>query len=164
MRKSPSYQGLRPATAAASHVGRGNRGRDTVPERLLRSALWQRGLRFRVHYPKLPGRPDIVLIGRRVAIFCDGDFWHGRNWEARQQKLSRGNNADYWKAKIERNIQRDQEVNHALHELGWTVLRVWESDVRADPEAAAERLIAMLGSLKSTGQSPHAFSTHPLHL
>lgn len=142
--KSPSYRGLSPATVTASRVGRANKGRDTAPERLLRSALWHRGLRFRVHYSKLPGKPDIALIGRRVAIFCDGDFWHGREWEVRRQKLSTGANAAYWTSKIERNLQRDREVDRAIQALGWTVIRIWESEVRASPDAAAERLMAMI--------------------
>jgi DNA mismatch endonuclease (patch repair protein) len=145
-RKTPSYVGLRPATPAATRVGRANRGRDTAPERLLRSALWRRGLRFRVHYALLPGKPDIALVGRKVAIFCDGDFWHGRDWAARREKLARGSNPGYWIAKIERNLQRDREVDLVLCELGWTVLRVWESEVRADPDAVAERLLVMISS------------------
>jgi DNA mismatch endonuclease, patch repair protein len=144
---SPSYKGLRPATAAASRVGQGNRGRNTVPERLLRSALWRRGIRFRVHYSKLPGKPDIALVGRKLAIFCDGDFWHGHDWPTRRERLRRGSNATYWIAKIERNVQRDREVDQALRELGWTVLRLWESEVRADPAAAAERVVAAIASI-----------------
>jgi DNA mismatch endonuclease (patch repair protein) len=112
-------------------------------------------LRFRVHYASLPGKPDIALIGRRVAIFCDGDFWHGRDWDVRRERLSRGSNAAYWTSKIQRNVQRDREVDDALKALGWRVIRVWESEVRASPEVAAERLMAMIvDSSAATAPTP----------
>ena len=77
----------------------------------------------------MPGKPDIVFKSARIAIFCDGDFWHGKNWEERKQRLKRGSNPDYWVAKIERNIERDRENTRRLQKDGWTVHRFWESEI-----------------------------------
>ena len=138
--RSTSYAGLVPSTEAASRVGRGNTRRDTAPERLLRSSLWRLGLRFRVDYDELSGRPDVAFPGSRVAVFCDGDFWHGRDWRRLRRKLERGANGDYWVWKIKRNRERDRRVTRELHRLGWRVLRVWESDVKADPRSVAREI------------------------
>ena len=105
----------------------------TAPELVLRRALWAAGLRYRLHPVDLPGRPDLVLPRVKMAVFCDGDFWHGRNWRQRKAKLSRGWNGGYWVAKLERNRRRDREVTRQLRALGWTVLRFWETDVQRDP-------------------------------
>jgi DNA mismatch endonuclease (patch repair protein) len=115
----------------------------------LRRALYRRGLRYRVARAELPGRPDIVFSRARVAIFCDGDFWHGRELSRRLQKLNRGHNAAYWLAKIQRNVARDRSTDAKLVELGWLVLRYWESDIRRDAEAIAsaiERVVREAGS------------------
>jgi DNA (cytosine-5)-methyltransferase 1 len=88
----------------------------------------------------LPGRPDFVFKRGRVAVFCDGDFWHGKNWDERKRKLGRGHNASYWVEKIETNRRRDRRVNRELRALGYKVVRLWESAIRADPEKAAERV------------------------
>jgi DNA mismatch endonuclease (patch repair protein) len=102
----------------------------------------------------LPGRPDIVFPKARLAIFCDGDFWHGRDWESRQEKLRRGTNPDYWLAKIQRNIERDQQNTRRLKEMGWTVLRVWESEIRADSPGLVQKVIDVLRRLGYTGAKP----------
>src|SRR6478672_1465494 len=87
----PSYKGLRPASPRASAAARGSSKKaDTRCELMLRRSLWVAGCRYRKNVPELPGRPDIVFPGAKVAVFCDGDFWHGRDWETRRQKLSRG--------------------------------------------------------------------------
>src|SRR5690606_11852521 len=99
----------------------------TKPERILRSLLWKRGLRFRKNYSALPGRPDIVFTRARVVVFCDGDFWHGKNWAERRPRLAVGANASYWTRKIEANMIRDQQRTQALASEGWEVLRFWES-------------------------------------
>lgn len=140
-----SYRGRKPASERASHAAKGSSKKtDTKPELLLRRALWSAGLRYRKNPPGLPGKPDVVFPGARLAVFCDGDFWHGRNWEARQAKLTRGHNAEYWLAKIGRNMQRDAEVTAALREAGWLVLRVWESDVKRDVGAVVAAIRASL--------------------
>ena len=107
--------------------------KDTEPEILLRKALWNENLRYRVNYKKLPGKPDIVFTRYHVAVFCDGDYWHGHNWAIRglsslEEELARY--SEFWREKITRNIKRDSEINRSLTDLGWTVVRIWESDIR----------------------------------
>ena len=96
-------------------------------EQLLAKELWHSGLRYRKNFKGLPGSPDIALTKQKVAIFIDGEFWHGQNWDERKQKLQR--NRDYWIEKIEENISRDRKVDAQLQSLGWTVIRFWEKDV-----------------------------------
>lgn len=144
-RQTPSFVGLRPASERASAAARGaSRKRDTRCEVALRSALFKAGCRFRKNVAELPGRPDVVFTKARVAVFCDGDFWHGKDWRARQAKLRRGTNAQYWIAKIERNMIRDRQSTRSLLDQGWTVIRFWESDILQDPVAAAHHVLDML--------------------
>lgn len=108
---------------------------ETRPELALRRELWRRGLRYRKNDKRLPGKPDIVFSRARLAIFCDGDFWHGHNWAVRgygslEQELKRYSKA--WADKILRNIRRDEMVNQTLRSQGWQVLRIWESDIKKD--------------------------------
>jgi len=153
VRPAHSYIGRKPASERASQAAKGSSKKtDTKPELLLRRALWSAGLRYRKTPPALPGKPDVVFPGAKLAVFCDGDFWHGRNWEARQEKLSRGHNAEYWLAKIGRNMQRDAEVTAALREAGWTVLRVWESDVKRDVDAVVVAVRAALAQAQRPGK------------
>lgn len=135
-----SWKGFKPSSETSSRVGRGNKGRDTAPEILLRRELWRCGIRFRAHALELPGKPDIVLRAKRIVIFCDGDFWHGRDWESRRRRLARGANASYWVNKIARNIARDRQVTRDLSQSGWKVIRVWESDVLKAPIEVARRV------------------------
>jgi DNA mismatch endonuclease, patch repair protein len=120
------------------------KGRDTVPEILLRSELHRRGLRYRLR-SKLPGKPDLVFSRARVAVFVDGDMWHGHGWRERgfssmEEQFANHRNPDFWVAKIRRNVARDQEVGRQLKALGWTVVRVLESEVRRDVRSAADRV------------------------
>lgn len=141
MAKTPSYRGLEPSSKAASQAARGaSRKTGTRCELTLRRALWHRGLRYRKNVSFLPGKPDIAFIGTRVAVFCDGDFWHGKNWSNRRQKLSRGANPSYWVAKIERNMQRDATNTAALEHMGWRVLRFWESDIQSDLDGVVSQI------------------------
>jgi DNA mismatch endonuclease, patch repair protein len=143
--KAPSFAGLMPASKAASIAKRMNRATDTKHEILLRRALWRRGLRFRKNRADLPGKPDIVFSPARVAVFCDGDFWHGRNWRRLSSQLQRRANSDYWRAKIRANRMRDRRTTALLTKLGWRVIRLWENDIHANPENAAivvERAVA----------------------
>lgn len=107
----------------------------TRPEITLRKALWHNNLRYRVNYNKLPGKPDIVFTKQKVVVFCDGDYWHGHNWAIRglsslEEELA--GYSEYWRKKIIRNIERDDEVNKKLRSLGWRVVRIWESDIKRD--------------------------------
>lgn len=138
MIKSPSFTSLKPASDASSRAKRHNRRADTQHEKTLRRELWLMGLRYRKNVGTLPGKPDIVFVHARVAVFCDGDFWHGRDWEEQKAKLRQGTNAEYWLPKIESNIERDRLNNALLEADGWSVLRLWETDILRDPQAAAE--------------------------
>src|SRR5215471_77051 len=107
-RVAPSFAGLQSASTQASAAARGaSRKVNTRCELLLRRTLWRRGLRYRVHHSGLPGRPDIVFPKHSVVVFCDGDFWHGRDLDMRLTKLTHGHNAAYWVAKVEANVDRD---------------------------------------------------------
>ena len=103
--------------------------KDTKIEVVLRKELWHRGYRYRKNYNELPGKPDIVLTKQKIVIFCDSEFFHGKDWEVLKPRLEKGNNANYWLKKIERNITRDQEINQQLNFLGWTVVRFWGKEI-----------------------------------
>ena len=122
-RVTPSYEGLSPASARASAAARGSsRKSDTRCERALRKELWKAGLRYRKNVGSLPGKPGIVFVGPKVAVFCDGDFWHGRGWEAQRKKLLRGTNPEYWLRKIETNMARDSKNRSELEDRTLVVL------------------------------------------
>lgn len=121
------------------------KAKDTKPEMALRRQLFSRGLRYRLHDKQLPGRPDLVFPLARVVVFVDGDFWHGQGW--RERGLSGfeeqfPSNREFWVRKIRRNVERDIEVNKMLTDQGWKVLRVLESEVRADIERVGSRIEA----------------------
>ena len=110
------------------------RSRDTGPELALRRALHALGLRYRVAPKTVEGRPDLAFTRRRVAVFVDGDFWHGNAWRVRGREsddavMEAWRRRDFWKAKIERNVARDRAVDEALASQGWRVLRFWESEL-----------------------------------
>ena len=111
------------------------RSRDTRPELIVRRLLHARGLRYRKHVPGLPGRPDVVFATARVAVFVDGDFWHGWRFPDWKEKL-----APYWRAKVERNMRRDATSCRQLRADGWTVIRLWEHEIEARPVACADRI------------------------
>jgi DNA mismatch endonuclease, patch repair protein len=106
------------------------KAQNTKPEIKLRKVLWALGLRYRKNVKSLPGKPDIVLRKYKLVIFIDGEFWHGSNWKEKKEKIK--SNRDFWIPKIERNIQRDREVNEQLNALGYTVIRFWEQQVKKD--------------------------------
>lgn len=108
--------------------------KNTKIEVILRKALWNAGFRYRKNYDKLPGKPDIALTKYKIAIFCDGEFFHGKDWEVLKPKLEIGNNPDFWIKKITRNQQRDDEVNKQLLFMGWTVIRFWGNEIKKNPE------------------------------
>jgi DNA mismatch endonuclease, patch repair protein len=154
---TPSFRGLRAASARAATAARAtSRKRDTKCELLLRNELWRRGLRYGLHKPSLPGKPDIIFARRRVAIFCDGDFWHGRDLAMRVRKLALGHNSNYWVAKVERNVERDQQHNVALKSLGWTVLRFWESDILRNVHAVADQVSTVVKHNRPMRSQPNA--------
>ena len=106
------------------------RSQDTRIEVLLRKALWAKGYRYRKNVRSLPGKPDIVFTRYKIAIFCDGEFFHGKDWEVLRPKLEKSNNSQFWISKISRNRERDDEVNKKLLFEGWTVIRFWGEDIK----------------------------------
>ena len=105
-------------------------GKDTKIEVILRKALWNKGYRYRKNYKKLPGSPDIVLTKYKIAIFCDGEFFHGKDWEILKPRLEKSDNSQYWISKISRNRERDEDVNKQLLFQGWTVIRFWGKEIQ----------------------------------
>lgn len=117
--------------------------KNTKPELLLGSELWARGLRYRKHY-KITGKPDFVFVRKKIAVFCDGDFWHGNNWRVRGFKSRSDELKSYkkfWREKIKRNVERDKIVNKELRKKGWTVMRFWESSIKKDTSKVAEKIL-----------------------
>src|SRR5687768_2587633 len=120
------------------------RAHGSTAELAVRRRLWANGLRYRLS-AKLPGKPDLVFLGRRVAVFIDGDLWHGNSWRVRglpSLEAQFPTRTEWWVAKITRNMERDRQVNVQLAAAGWTVLRFWESDTLADPNAVARQIAA----------------------
>ena len=101
-------------------------------ELIIRKRLWHEGVRYRANYKDLPGKPDIAITKYKIAVFIDGEFWHGYDWEKRKKRIKR--NRDYCIKKIEYNMQHDQKVNQALQDMGWTVLRFWSKPVLKYPD------------------------------
>lgn len=110
------------------------RGKDTSIEIILRKALWNKGYRYRKNYKMLPGTPDICLTKYKIAIFCDSEFFHGKDWEVLKPKVERGNNGTYWVKKIQENIDRDDKKDKELMFLGWTVIHFWGKDILKNTE------------------------------
>jgi DNA mismatch endonuclease (patch repair protein) len=151
-----SFRELKPASEAASHSKRANRKKDSLHEILLRRELTRLGLRYRKNDGDLPGSPDIVFRGARVVIFCDGDFWHGRDWVRLKRNLLRRHNASYWIAKIKRNRARDREVSRKLAKAGWHVVRLWETDILDKTEKSARTIQAVVNRKLSGRIAPHS--------
>lgn len=123
------------------------RSRNTSVEIRLRKELFRVGLRYRVNVSAIPGCPDIVFVKARIAIFVDGDFWHGRQWAERGLDSLEDQfhtNKDYWVAKIRRTIERDAVNTARLEATGWIVVRLWESDVITDSQACLDRIRGVL--------------------
>lgn len=112
------------------------RCKDTKIELLLRKELWNRGIRYRKNVRSIIGKPDLAFISKKVAVFCDSEFWHGYEWDVRKNQLKK--NRDFWVAKIERNMERDREVNQALQAEGWTVIRFWGKEIQTNCSGCAD--------------------------
>lgn len=112
------------------------KSKDSAIELALRKELWRRGLRYRKNVRFIYGCPDIVFPKQHIAVFCDSEFWHGYNWE--KQKNTFKSNQDFWIPKIERNIQRDKEVNEKLQKDGWIVIRFWGEKITKDVSGCAD--------------------------
>lgn len=121
------------------------KSKDTSIEIRLRKELWKRGLRYRKNVKSIYGKPDIVFIGKKLAVFADSEFWHGK--QLLEGKYIPKTNTEYWIKKITRNIERDKEVNIKLQNEGWNILRFWEKDIKKNVSQCADIIEATLKSL-----------------
>ena len=117
-----------------------NKSRGTKIELLLAKVLWNSGIRYRKNDNGVHGTPDFTLRGFRIAIFCDGEFWHGKDWETNKKKIK--SNRSFWYAKIERNIKHDREITQQLESEGWKVFRFWETDIRKHADECANQVLS----------------------
>jgi len=122
------------------------RSKNTKPEiafrKLVSSVLYPRGYRYRLHYKKIPGRPDVAFVAQKVAFFVDGTFWHGHDLKRNRGRLP----SKFWISKIEGNVRRDKKINRQLRKMGWKVIRVWEHDLQKRPEWVLDNVLRALGA------------------
>ena len=114
------------------------KSKNTSIELLLAKRMWAEGIRYRKHNPLIPGKPDFTIKKYRIAIFCDSEFFHGKDWENQKNKIK--SNREYWIPKIENNILRDSKVNYELGRQGWTVIRFWGKDIKNDMEGCIKTI------------------------
>lgn len=114
------------------------KNKDSEIELLLRKELWKRGIHYRKNVKKVYGHPDIAFIGKKVAVFCDSEFWHGYDWENKKNDIK--SRREFWIPKIERNIQRDMEVNEFLQKEGWMVIRFWGKAIKKNCSKCADEI------------------------
>lgn len=120
-----------------SHI----RSKDTKIEVSLRKALWHKGYRYRKNYKNLPGKPDIALTKYKIAVFCDSEFFHGKDWEeSLLPQIRRGSNSEFWEKKITANMDRDSEVNRKLESMGWIVIRFWGKDIKKNLDVCVKTI------------------------
>lgn len=124
------------------------KGKDTSIEVALRKALWKKGFHYYKNVVSLPGKPDIVIPKYKIAIFCDSEFFHGKDWDKLKLQLQRGNNADYWIAKIEKNRQRDRDNDKKLMFLGWNVVHFWGKDIAKNLEECVKFIEELVFEVK----------------
>jgi len=142
--RAPSFKGFTSSSEIHTRTKRANRSSNIGPELALRKALHRICLRFRLKTEHLLGRLDLTFPSARTAISCDGDFWHGRDWDNLRSSLRRRANPDYWLAKIGYNHQHNIEVTRKLARAEWRVMWLWESEILQDPEGAAKRVGRLL--------------------
>lgn len=123
------------------------KSKNSLPELTLRKALWKQCVRYRIHKKNKPGKPDIFIEKYKLAIFIDGDFWHGYNWDERKHTLK--SNIDFWIPKIERNIQKDKLANNQLNHLGYTVMRFWEHEIKLNLKKCVNQVLLYIEAAKN---------------
>ena len=131
------------------------KNKDSEIELLLRKELWNRGLRYQKNVTSILGKPDIVFKGPKVVVFCDSEFWHGYNWEAKRKEIK--SNQSFWYQKIERNMQRDIEVTEELQKAGWIVLRYWGKDIKKRLPECADQIEAVVRERKQCRLKPSTY-------
>ena len=120
-------------------------------ERKLAKELWRRGYRYRKNDKTVFGKPDLTFKGLKIAIFCDSEFWHGKDWK--EKKKAHKTNIKFWHQKIERNIERDKEVNKELLKRGWTILRFWGREIEKDLISCIHKIEETLENVKTENGS-----------
>jgi DNA mismatch endonuclease, patch repair protein len=118
------------------------KGKNTKPEKAFKNALWHAGIRYRSNKKNLPGRPDITFIKYKLVIFIDGSFWHGHDWQNRKSTIK--TNRAFWIPKIERNMQRDREINTYYRSKGWTVIRFWDFEVKNELGVCVNKVVGQI--------------------
>lgn len=131
-----------------SHIRR----KDTNIEIAFRKALWNKGYRYRKSYKALPGTPDICITKYKIAIFCDSEFFHGKDWEVHKPKIAKGNNGKYWVKKIEENIKRDKIKDKNLLFMGWTVIHFWGKDILQNTDECVKVIEETIFDQKINGE------------
>lgn len=116
------------------------RSKDTQIEMVLRKALWKKGIRYRKNYSKIPGKPDIAITRYKIAVFCDSEFFHGKDWEQLKPRLLKGDNGEFWVKKISGNREHDEKINRELYSLGWMVIRFWGSDIKKNTDECVKAI------------------------
>lgn len=145
-KKEPRFRG---EVSEKSHKNMSRiKGKDTSIEITLRQVLWKKGYRYRKNCKELPGRPDIALTKYKIAIFCDSEFFHGKDWEILKPRLEKGKNPDYWIAKIERNMERDREKDKALLFEGWTVVHFWGKEILKNTDECVKVIEEIIFDMK----------------
>ncbi len=124
------------------------RSKDTKIEMILRKALWDRGIRYRKNYSKIPGKPDIAITKYKIAIFCDSEFFHGKDWEKLKLRLQKGDNGEFWQNKIGKNREHDEQINKELAFMEWTVLRFWGNDIKKKTDECVKVIEETIFDLK----------------
>jgi len=121
--------------------------KDTKVEIMLRTALWQKNVRYRKNYSELPGKPDIAITSKKIAVFIDGEFWHGFDWDNKKNKIK--SNRTYWIPKIERTIQRDIDNTRKIEEMGWIVIRFWEKEVKHNLDECTNKVLDVINTYEN---------------
>jgi len=116
-------------------------------ENLLMKSLWHKGYRYRKNDKTVFGKPDLVIKSLKIAVFCDSEFWHGKNWGSK--KYEHKSNLEFWYKKIERNIERDKEVNFELEKSGWKVIRFWGKEIEKNLELCTETIVYQINEKKN---------------
>jgi DNA mismatch endonuclease (patch repair protein) len=161
--RTPSFKGRIPASARSSVMAAKASGKSgSTCERALQAMLRLEGEHeFSTNDVTLPGKPDVVVLHLKLIIFCDGDFWHGRNLESRIVRLRSGHNHNYWVAKILSNVARDKRNAARLRRQGWSVIRIWESDILKRPQRVVNRIRRVLFLRRCSGGIPNSFDSTP---
>jgi len=133
-KKTKRPNGMSPRSYNMSMI----KSKNTSVEILLRKELWRRGLRYHKNCAYIYGKPDLIFLRKQIAVFIDGEFWHGYNFEEIKSRLK--SNKDFWINKIERNMERDFEITQFLIEHGWAVLRFWDFEIKNDLARCADKI------------------------